>query len=277
MGQRSEVKSQSDRNLGIVVPKVLSHESPPPEPPELPHGDRTLAGRPARAPRHPGHTEGAELPPGGRRQLLYAPPARAIKGKAQNQPPPGPFRACPLRPWKTTCRRRPRLGKVRSGAPPPRQGQQGPLWGGDPSLPRPPPALLLRSRGRRRGGGRAARAWPGARRALRPRLRVWSNQPRNRKRTKGGPRLAGFARSPVLGSPLPRPPSGQRAPAAPTALVAPSAGRTARAGLSPCARAHGTVLTRLPERASQGVSRSRVPTARHRRTCGNVVDMRKVN
>lgn len=102
MGQRSEVKSQSDRNLGIVVPKVLSHESPPPEPPELPHGDRTLAGRPARSPRHPGHMEGAELPPeaGGSSSTLRQP--ERLKERHKTSLLLGPFAACPLRPWKTT-------------------------------------------------------------------------------------------------------------------------------------------------------------------------------
>lgn len=276
MGQRSEVKSQSDRNLGIVVPKVLPHESPPPEPPELPHGDRTLAGRPARAPRHPGHTEGAELPPGGRRQLLYAPPARAIKGKAQNQPPPGPFRRLSPPALENHLTSPPAPGKGEERRPTPAAGAAGPTVGRGPQVPRPPPALLLRSRGRRRGGGRAARAWPGARRALRPRLRVWSNQPRNRKRTKGGPRLAGFPRSPVLGSPLPAHPRGSAHLPHPQLWWRRPHGARRGPGCLP-ARAHGTVLTRLPERASQGVSRSRVPTARHRRTCGNVVDTRKVN
>lgn len=132
MGQRSEVKSQSDRNLGIVVPKVLSHESPPPEPPELPHGDRTLAGRPARAPRHPGHTEGAELPPGGRRQLLHAPPARAIKGKAQNQPPPGPFRRLSPPALENHLTSPPPPGKGEERRPTPAAGAAGPTVGRGP-------------------------------------------------------------------------------------------------------------------------------------------------
>lgn len=132
MGQRSEVKSQSDRNLGIVVPKVLSHESPPPEPPELPHGDRTLAGRPARSPWHPGHTEGAELPPGGRRQLLHAPPARAIKGKAQNQPPPGPFRRLSPPALENHLTSPPPPGKGEERRPTPAAGAAGPTVGRGP-------------------------------------------------------------------------------------------------------------------------------------------------
>lgn len=103
MGQRSEVKSQSDRNLGIVVPKVLSHESPPPEPPELPHGDRTLADWPARSPWHPGHTGGGQsCPPeaSGSSSTLRQP--ERLKERHKTSLLLGPFAACPLRPWKTT-------------------------------------------------------------------------------------------------------------------------------------------------------------------------------
>lgn len=212
MGQRSEVKSQSDRNLGIVVPKVLSHESPPPEPPELPPGDRTLAGRPARSPRHPGHTEGAELPPGGRRQLLHAPPARAIKGKAQNQPPPGPFRRLSPPALENHLTSPPPPGKGEERRPTPAAGAAGPTVGRGPQPATPTPGSAAQETRPQEGRGPRGSCLAWCRRALRPRLRVWSNQRRNRKRTKGGPRLAGFARSPVLGSPPPRP---ARSPAHP--------------------------------------------------------------
>lgn len=153
MGQRSEVKSQSDRNLGIVVPKVLSHESPPPEPPELPHGDCTLAGRPARSPWHPGHTEGAELPLGGRRQLLHAPPARAIKGKAQNQPPPGPFRRLSPPALENHLTSPPPPGKGEERRPTPAARAAGPTVGRGPQPATPTSGSAAQERRPQEGRG----------------------------------------------------------------------------------------------------------------------------
>lgn len=83
-------------------------------------------------PRHPGHTEGAELPPGGRRQLLHAPPARAIKGKAQNQPPPGPFRRLSPPALENHLPSPPPPGKGEERRPTPAAGAAGPTVGRGP-------------------------------------------------------------------------------------------------------------------------------------------------
>lgn len=90
---------------------------------------RTLSGV---CPQHPGHTEGAELPLGGRRQLLHAPPARAIKGKAQNQPPPGPFRRLSPPALENHLTSPPPPGKGEERRPTPAAGAAGPTVGRGP-------------------------------------------------------------------------------------------------------------------------------------------------